>query len=65
MGRAYSTHWRENECIRFGGKEDVDIGGRIILKWIIGWDSMDYVDVTQDRGQWRAVVNTVMYLRAP
>jgi hypothetical protein len=26
----------------------------------IGWDFMDWIDVTQDRDQWRALVNTVM-----
>jgi hypothetical protein len=31
----------------------------------IGWDCMDWIDVTQDRDQWRAVVNTVMNLQVP
>jgi hypothetical protein len=26
---------------------------------------MDWIDVTHDRGQWRALVNTVMNLRVP
>jgi hypothetical protein len=29
----------------------------------IGWDGMDWIDVAQDRDQWRALVNTVMNLR--
>jgi hypothetical protein len=29
----------------------------------IGWGGMDWIDVTQDRDQRRAVVNTVMNLR--
>jgi hypothetical protein len=31
----------------------------------IGWDGMDWIDLTQDWDQWRAVVNTVMNLRIP
>jgi hypothetical protein len=31
----------------------------------IGWDGMDWIDVAQDRDQWRALVNTVMNLRVP
>jgi hypothetical protein len=27
------------------------------------WDGMDLIDMAQDRGQWRALVNTVMNLR--
>jgi hypothetical protein len=30
-----------------------------------GWGSMDWVDLAQDRGHWRALVNTVMSLRVP
>jgi hypothetical protein len=31
----------------------------------IGWDGVDWIDVAQDRDQWRALVNTVMNLRVP
>jgi hypothetical protein len=31
----------------------------------IGWDGMDWIDVAQDRDQWRDLVNTVMNLRVP
>jgi hypothetical protein len=37
---------------------------KIVLREI-GWVGMDWIDLVQDRGQWRALVNTVMNLRAP
>jgi hypothetical protein len=29
----------------------------------IGWDGMDWIDLAQDRDQWKALVNMVMNLR--
>jgi hypothetical protein len=31
----------------------------------IGWDGMDWIDLAEDRDQWRVLVNTVMNLRVP
>jgi hypothetical protein len=31
----------------------------------LGWDGMDWIDLAQDRDQWRALVNLVMNLRIP
>jgi hypothetical protein len=44
------------------------MGGWTILKEIlrdIGLDGMDWIDLVQDRDQWRVLVNTVMKLRVP
>jgi hypothetical protein len=31
----------------------------------IGWNGMGWIDLAQDRYQWRALVNTVTNLRVP
>jgi hypothetical protein len=37
---------------------------KIVLR-AIGWAGIDWIDLTQDRDQWTALVNTVMNLRVP
>jgi hypothetical protein len=74
MGRATNTHGKKrNTCIilmgRPEGKRPVELPRR---RWEdsvkmnlrkIGWGGMDLMYLSQDRGQWRALVNTVMILR--
>jgi hypothetical protein len=56
-----------------GGKgrdhwEDLGIGGRITLRWIlreIGMDGTNWIQLVQNRVQWWAFVNTVMNLWVP
>jgi hypothetical protein len=48
--------------------------GRPTCRWVdnikmdlreIGWDDVDWIDMAQDRGQWRALLKTVLNLRVP
>jgi hypothetical protein len=48
--------------------------GRPRLRWVdsikidfieIGWGGMDWIDLTQDRDEWRVLLNAVMNLRVP
>jgi hypothetical protein len=47
--------------------EDTGVHGRIILKWIFKkWDGgIDWIELTQDRDRWWALVNAVMNVRVP
>jgi hypothetical protein len=47
--------------------EGPGVEGRIILKWIFNkWDGgMNWIDLAQNRGRWRALVNAVINLRVP
>jgi hypothetical protein len=31
----------------------------------LGWDGMDWIDLAQDKSQWRILVSTVMKLQVP
>jgi hypothetical protein len=58
-------YWWESQKVR-DHWEDLDVGGWTILKCTLErQDGMDWIDVAQDRDQWRSLVNTVMNLRVP
>jgi hypothetical protein len=47
-------------------REDLDVAGRIILDWFLretGWDGVDWIHVSHNGDQWRAVVKAVMNFR--
>jgi hypothetical protein len=57
-----------------GKPEGKRLLGRPRRRWVdnikidlteIVWDGMDRIDLTQDRNQWRALVNMVMNLQVP
>jgi hypothetical protein len=52
-------YWWESQKVR-DHWEDLDVGGWTILMDLkeTGWDDMDWIDLGQDRDQWRALVNT-------
>jgi hypothetical protein len=60
--------------ILVGKPEDKRLLGRPRSRWVdnikinlreIEWDGMDWIDLAQDRVQWRTLVNMVMNLRVP
>jgi hypothetical protein len=76
MGRACSTKGAKRNTYRIlvGKPEGKRPLGGPRLRWVdsirldlreIGWGGMDWIDLAEDREQWRALVNTVMNLRVP
>jgi hypothetical protein len=76
MGRTCSTHGEKRNVYRIlvGKPEGKRPLGRPRRRWEdnirmdlreIGWRGMDSIDLTQDRDQWRALVNTIMNVRVP
>jgi hypothetical protein len=66
---------KRNACrILVGKQEGKRSLGRPRRRWVnnikmnlreTGWGGMDWIDLAQDRNQWRALVSMVMNLRVP
>jgi hypothetical protein len=71
MDRACSTNGEKRNAYRIlvGNPEGKRPLIRRRRRWVdlreIGWDGMDWIDLAQERDQWRTLVNTVMNLRVP
>jgi hypothetical protein len=76
MGGACSTNGGKRNAYRIlvGNPEGKRPLGRPRHSWEdnikmdlrgIGWGGMDWIDLAQDRDQWRALVNTVINLGVP
>jgi hypothetical protein len=68
MGRVFNTNGEKRKPERkrpLGRPRHMWVENIEIDLGEIGLDGVDWIDLAQDRDQWRALVNTVMNLRAP
>jgi hypothetical protein len=73
---ACSTNWEKRNIYKIlvgkpDGKRSLERPRR---RWVnninidrreIRWDGVNWIDMVQDRDQWRALVNTILHLRVP
>jgi hypothetical protein len=69
VGETCGTHGRGEERVLMGKPEGKRPHGRPRRRWEdgirmdlreIGWGSVDWIQLAQDRDRWQALVNTVM-----
>jgi hypothetical protein len=76
MGGACSTSGEKKNAYRLlvGKPEGRRPVGRPRRTWLynirmylveVGWGDVDWIGLAQDRGRWRALVNSVLNLRVP
>ena len=66
-GGVYKGFWWENLRER-DSLEDPGVDGTIIFRWIFRkWDvgGMEWIELSQDRDRWWAIVNAVINFRVP
>jgi hypothetical protein len=74
MGKACSENGEKRNAYRLleGKPEGKTPLGRPSGRWVsnirmdlgeVGWGDVDWISLAQDRGKWRALVNSVMNLR--
>jgi hypothetical protein len=76
MGRACNTHEEKKNVYKFSAvKQERNMPlRRLKLMWEnniktdlreVGWGDMVWINLAQNRDQWRALVNMIMGIRAP
>jgi hypothetical protein len=74
LGGACGTHERRGKCTEFwwespkenNHSENGDVDGMIRSEWILGrlaGEGVEWIQLAQDRGRWRTLVNMVMNVR--